>query len=73
MLHLIAMTGTNWSAVSAITAIIVAVVALVGRVLGSKLNAIGDHLAAQDKAKEVFSDRLKAVETKVEMILRRQK
>jgi hypothetical protein len=63
---------TNWGAVSAITAMVSLVVGIVGKLLSNKLDAVGDHLAAQDKAKESLIDRLSKVETKVEMLLRKR-
>ena len=71
-MHPVIAMGTNWSAVSAITGITTAVIALVGKLLAGKLNAIGEHLAAQDKGKEGLMDRLSKLEGKVEALMRRK-
>jgi hypothetical protein len=58
-------TGINWGAVSALSTPTIFVVTLVGRVITSKLNRIGDHLSRQDRRSRRTDARLSRVEDKL--------
>lgn len=58
-------TGINWTAVSVISGPVIAVVGWIGRRLGKKLDAVGEHLKAQDVRGRYQSARLARIEGKL--------